>query len=151
LIFWRWLERKDRDDQGRERIKRIPLLRYYTVFSTEQCDGIEVPTAPATTPTDFRPIERCENVLANMPQVPTITHNEGRAFYRPSTDTVSIPRPTLFTDPAAYYGVLWHELAHSTGHGSRLDRPGISESHFFGDADYYPKLATIRSRSCRSQ
>jgi antirestriction protein ArdC len=65
-----------------------------------------------------------------------ITHNEGRAFYRPSTDSVSLLHPTLFASSAEYYSTLFHELGHSTGHDSRLGRPGIMENHFFGDTDY---------------
>jgi len=32
-----------------------------------------------------------------------------------------------------YYNTLFHELTHSTGHTSRLDREGINQLHFFGD------------------
>jgi antirestriction protein ArdC len=39
--------------------------------------------------------------------------------------------------PEAYYGVLFHECVHSTGHSSRLDRFGkTGEPARFGDADY---------------
>jgi antirestriction protein ArdC len=135
VVFWKWLERIEKDEQGREHTRHLPLLRYYTVFNVEQCDDIETPV-PASVTSDFQPIEHCDAVVAGMPQAPAITHNDGRAFYRPSTDAVSIPRPQLFTDPAEYYGTLFHELGHASGHASRLDRPGITESHYFGDCDY---------------
>jgi antirestriction protein ArdC len=31
---------------------------------------------------------------------------------------------------------LFHEFTHSTGHKSRLNRPGITETHYFGDEIY---------------
>ena len=135
VVFWKIFERTEKDDNNNERIKRLPCLRYYTLFNVEQCTGIEAPTTPAVV-SDFHPIEKCEAVVAGMPQAPTITHNEGRAYCRPSTDAVSIPRPELFSDPAEYYCTLYHELSHATGHASRLDRPGITEAHFFGTCDY---------------
>ena len=45
------------------------------------------------------------------------------ALYRGSTDTVEIPTRSSFISSEAYYGTLFHELAHSTGHESRLNRP----------------------------
>src|SRR5207249_3033909 len=59
VVFWKWLERADTDEQGREASKRVPLLRYYTVFNVEQCTGIEAPAAPAVV-SDSQPIERCD-------------------------------------------------------------------------------------------
>ena len=54
--------------------------------------------------------------------------NEGRAFYMPSTDSITMPHRELFTatdtsDPTSnFYGVLFHEHTHWTGHKSRKDR-----------------------------
>tara|TARA_Y200000002_G_C22661031_1_gene655733 strand:- start:483 stop:1364 length:882 start_codon:yes stop_codon:yes gene_type:complete len=54
--------------------------------------------------------------------------NEGRAFYMPSTDSITMPHRELFTATKTsdatqnFYGVLFHEHAHWTGHKSRKDR-----------------------------
>jgi antirestriction protein ArdC len=48
--------------------------------------------------------------------------NEYRAYYRPSTDSVHMPARSRFVDTPHYYGTLFHELVHSTGHASRLNR-----------------------------
>lgn len=45
-----------------------------------------------------------------------------RAFYRRSSDTLQIPAPEQFKTQAGFYGVLLHELGHSTGHEKRLNR-----------------------------
>jgi len=51
-----------------------------------------------------------------------------RAFYSPDGDYVGMPEPELFRTPEDYYSVLFHELTHSTGHESRLNRKGVTGS-----------------------
>ncbi len=137
VIFWRWLERPaaEPDEQGRVGKARFPLLRYYTVFNVEQCDGIEAPSV-AQPEQPFSPIETCERVIAGMPNRPTIEHNAGRACYRPSTDTVSLPRPELFENAGEYYCAAFHELGHATGHERRLGRDGVTDPILFGSHAY---------------
>ncbi|MEM1205905.1 MAG: zincin-like metallopeptidase domain-containing protein [Acidobacteriota bacterium] len=50
-----------------------------------------------------------------------------------------MPAAHAFDDSERYYGTLFHELAHSTGHESRLDRP-FGKS--FGD-DLYSREELI--------
>lgn len=134
VVFWKWLDGKD-SDTGES--KRIPLLRYYTVFNTAQCDGLgdKVPNV-ASEPIAFTPIERCESVVAGYQGAPTIHVGTDRAFYRPSTDSVHMPPATAFVNAESYYSVLFHELGHSTGHASRLKRDGICDPVMFGSHDY---------------
>ena len=136
VVFWKWLDKHERDEAGQATRKQIPMLRYYTVFNLEQCEGVEAPPVAASNEAPFTAIERCDEVIAGMPDAPTITHNGGRAFYRPSTDAVSVPRPTLFESAAGYYTTVFHELVHATGHEKRLGRPGITDATFFGDHAY---------------
>ena len=112
------------------------MLSYDPVFNLTLSDGVAAPPVAARTEAPFTTIERCDEVIAGMPDAPTITHNGGRAFYRPSTDSVSVPRPTLFESSAGYYSTVFHELVHATGHEKRLGRPGITDATFFGDHAY---------------
>lgn len=134
VVFWKWLDGKDRET-GES--KRIPLLRYYTVFNTAQCDGLDgkVPDLASERVT-FQPIERCESVVAGYQGRPQIHTGGDRAFYRPSTDSVTMPPRESFTSAEGYYNVLFHELGHSTGHASRLKREGITDPVMFGSHDY---------------
>ena len=43
-------------------------------------------------------------------------------IYRPSTDEIILPIRKQFVSTAEYYSTVWHELVHSTGHPSRLNR-----------------------------
>ena len=145
VVFWKWLppktvEREDEDGNtvtlvdGRNPLGR-PMLRQYTAFNVEQCDGLEIPTAVER---DNEPIAVCESVVENMPQRPDVRHESSGAFYRPSEDFVSLPGLSAFESPEAYYSVLFHELTHSTGHASRLGRHGEDgyTFHGFGSKNY---------------
>lgn len=48
-----------------------------------------------------------------------------RAFYKRSTDRVYLPMKEQFKSEADYYGTVFHELIHRTGHESRLNRPAL--------------------------
>ena len=64
-----------------------------------------------------------------------MTHTEGdRAFYRPATDEVMLSIRKQFISTAEYYSTVFHELTHSTGHPSRLNR--LTRPSFFGTEDY---------------
>ena len=66
-----------------------------------------------------------------------LNHQEGdRAFYRPTTDEIVLPIRKQFVSTAEYYSTLFHELAHSTGHSSRLNR--LDKIAAFG-SDVYSK------------
>ena len=116
VVFWRWIEK---DDEKNGKAAKIPLLRYYSVFNALQCDlpdGTVPEPEPVSRPVD--PIEQCEAVVKAMPQRPEIRHGGDQAFYRPMTDTVTIPHRNRFSWSAEYYSTLFHELAHATGHAS---------------------------------
>jgi antirestriction protein ArdC len=138
VVFWKWLDGKD---ETTGEAKRIPFLRYYSVFNVAQCEGIEahVPKAEQTRP-DHNPIEAGERIVSAMPRRPEIRHGLDRAFYSPSGDFVGIPSPEQFRNGQDYYSVLFHELTHATGHESRLNRKGVGgtdgEWSAFGSTPY---------------
>jgi antirestriction protein ArdC len=49
-------------------------------------------------------------------------NHSDRAYYNPTRDDVNIPNIQQYDEIAAFYGVAFHELTHSTGHVSRLNR-----------------------------
>jgi antirestriction protein ArdC len=141
IVFWSWIggEEEGSEDSPSDATAnagRRPLLRYYTVFNVEQCDGVEVPSSDDVAVSCIDPIEEAERLVAGMPNAPVIEDNEGRAFYRPATDRVGMPRRGLFESAAEYYSTLFHELGHATGHTSRLNRKAVVEGSVFGDSDY---------------
>jgi hypothetical protein len=58
------------------------------------------------------------------------------ACYSAVHDIVKVPHVSRFENPQRYYTTLFHELVHSTGHSSRLDRGLDTKLAPFGSADY---------------
>lgn len=118
-VFWKMMEVEDENNPDRK--KSIPFLRYYSVFEVNtQAEGIESKRAKQEERKN-NPIVEAEKIVAGMPNRPRITNGK-QALYRPGTDVVEIPAMDSFISSEAYYGTLFHELAHSTGHESRLNR-----------------------------
>jgi len=129
IVFWKLVNANDDDKPARV----VPLLRYYTVFNVEQCDNI---TVPEQSMRDSNPIGDCEAVMEKMPNKPSIQHGGDRACYIPSRDSIMIPHRKNFNTVETYYGTLFHEAVHSTGHENRLSRNAIAEPHAFGSESY---------------
>ncbi len=138
IVFWKRHEAEPQEEEAEEPSpsERKPLLRYYYVFNLEQVEGLDSVKALAKAERKFTPRTACEQVVAGMPQRPTILHQEPRAFYRPLTDTVNIPARALFRSPQEYYSTLFHELSHATGHQKRLARPTLMDLCPFGSTNY---------------
>ncbi|MEP7247159.1 MAG: zincin-like metallopeptidase domain-containing protein [Gammaproteobacteria bacterium] len=123
VVFWKTYEEESSDELD----KRF-VIRHSTVFNLEQCDGLECPETPPSQPAvPFCADKGAERVVESYCAGPTVRHGGGRACYRPSTDEVHLPDRRVFDAPAHYYATLFHELGHSTGHSTRLARPGISD------------------------
>ena len=107
--------------------------RVCTVFNTQQIDNIP-PHSPKQA-TTFEAVQAGEQILNNSGA--NIAHDQSdRAFYNRSRDTIHLPPKEAFKDAPGYYGTALHELAHWSGHPSRLDRATLTESYRFGDTKY---------------
>jgi len=133
VVFWKWVEQED-EETGE--VKPVPFLRYYNVFHIDQCEGLtakyETPM-PATANAD----EKADAIIAAYVQQSGVKliHRAGdRAFYTPSADSVTLPLLEQFSQTAEYYSTAFHELTHSTGHTSRLNR--LDKTAFFGTEAY---------------
>ena len=119
------------------KVRSIPFLKYSQVFHIDDCEGI-TPRHYDETLRDFNPIDKAEEVIAGYVQRSGIIlehAKQGRAYYSPEADKVVLPIKQQFTSEAGYYGTAFHELTHSTGHKSRLDRI-VAGSFSFGDETY---------------
>lgn len=133
VIFWKWLDKKESDDDT-STTGKIPLLRYYSVFNIEQTTL--TPPVPEEAVNEFNPITKAEEIIANMPLKPDIQYGGNRACYSPSLDYIKLPHQHTFLSVEEYYSTLFHELSHATGHPSRLARKSILEPSYFGSHQY---------------
>jgi len=71
-----------------------------------------------------------------MPNRPEIRHKEHRAYYHKINDFINVPKIESFENSESYYGTLFHELVHSTGHNDRLCRNELVNSKGFRTENY---------------
>jgi antirestriction protein ArdC len=131
VVFWKLVEKADQDSESGKRA--VPFLRYYTVYNLEQTEGIIIPELPQR---NFQPITEAEKIIHQMPRAPNIEHKQSQAYYLPSHDLVNMPNANLFKSDEEYYSTLFHELTHSTGHASRLNRNELTKVTQFKSHDY---------------
>jgi antirestriction protein ArdC len=134
VVFYKTVRRKPSEDGEEQGAYR--LLKHYTVFNLEQVDGVEMPPLEPLPERDT--IASCDELVAHFVGAlngPAIGHGGDRACYAPFLDRVQMPLIGQFDSSELYYGTLFHELAHSTGHESRLARQNWSEVTF-GDSSY---------------
>lgn len=136
IILWKKIQVEEPKADDKE--TRL-LLRYWSVFNVAQCDNIaaHVP-APETPAAQADPLEAATGIVENMPNRPPIKHGFVKPFYSVRADYVGMPMASLFEKQEEYFSTLFHELGHSTGHETRLNRESFKTT---GDADpsIYPK------------
>ena len=139
VVFWKRYDRETDavNESGETVIATRAFLRCFSVFNVVQCQGIDEHISETETKRPaFNPVRAAESVVGGMPRPPTIKHGHRQASYVPSLDIVKMPRRKRFESAEWYYATLFHELAHSTGHTSRLARQGITDIAAFGSDRY---------------
>lgn len=123
IVFWKMYPIKEKQDDGTEIIKTIPLLKYINVFHISQVDGVEPLKQKVTH--DIEPIDKAEKILNdywNRENI-TIEHVKGdKAFYSPIFDKIQLPLFEQFKQSEEYYSTAFHESVHSTMKTSRCNR-----------------------------
>ena len=133
VVFWKWIETED-EETGEK--KEIPFLRYYNVFHIDQCDGLK-PKHMKPLPQAVSADQTAEAIICAYLKASGVkmNHEQGdRAFYTPSADSITLPLLAQFKETAEYYSTAFHEMIHSTGHMSRLNR--LEKTAFFGTEAY---------------
>ena len=133
IVLWKRFS-KEVTENGETKDKSFAMLRHFTVFNVEQVEGVEAPDVDAIP--DHDPIESAEKIVSDWTGRPEIKHGGNSAHYSPTLDYVQMPERGQFKSGEDYYNVLFHELAHSTGHTSRLNRPSLIAPTRFGSEDY---------------
>ena len=101
VVFWKFIEQEDEETHEK---KQVPFLRYFNVFHIDQCEGLkakhqkELPnTANANEAADAIIRNYCEKSGVKL------KHQEGdRAFYSPSSDSITLPLLAQFAETAEY-------------------------------------------------
>jgi len=112
---------KKRARETGEDAQAIPFLKRFTVFNLAQCDGLaDDHAAVIATPASGLIEPKVEALIAATGIDFRIGGSE--AFYSPAHDYVQVPPPEAFFEPINWHRTALHELGHSSGHPSRLNR-----------------------------
>ncbi|MBQ8101707.1 MAG: DUF1738 domain-containing protein [Afipia sp.] len=110
----------------------IPFLKRFTVFNTDQCDGLPEEIAASIVPPPPGQIEpRAEALIAATGADFRI--GGARAYYNVTGDFVQVPPPGAYFEPINWHRTAFHELGHWTGAACRLKR---DHSGSFGSKSY---------------
>lgn len=135
VVYWNFPEKKQDDDMEGAGEKKA-ILRYYSVLNVAQCENIPADLIPQNSIREVQPITACENVMIHMPNCPKVKYKEQKAYYNPLLDFINMPKENTFESMESYYSTLFHELVHSTGHHSRLNRICLAQMAEFGSEQY---------------
>ena len=153
VIYWDIRKGNKENKDGEIEEKTFYFLKYHNVWNFDQ---INFETQPKEIIVDvveneeiqeIEPINAIETIIKNIPNCASISQNGmSRAFYRPSTDSIHIPKISSFIGIEEYYSTLIHEIAHSTGHAKRLNRDTLINNIGMG-SDIYSKEELVAELS----
>lgn len=114
-----WKQYQDALKNGRTEAEFKLSSRYYAVFNAQNVEGMPPLEVKQVQPV---PIDQLVQTLSQNMGVPVFTDGGDRAYYSPGRDEIHLPKPESFFSEYAFNSTALHELAHSTGHASRLNR-----------------------------
>lgn len=134
FIFTKQVEKENPDTGEVEKVTvrlERPMVNTFVVFNASQIDGIE--PMGERKPLEHNKVFEVADQLIASSECPVNEAKIGGAFYSPGNDSITLPYREAFISPEAFTTTLMHEMVHSTGHTSRLDRPILNQ---FGTPDY---------------
>jgi antirestriction protein ArdC len=116
-----------------------------TVFNVAQIDGLNLPDLKTEAGEPKTPLEAQDFIIerykksmeAKGLKTPEINYtyvgeygsHSSSPNWRPSSDEITLPTKEQFNSPEDMFDTITHELAHSTGHPSRLDRSELTKNY----------------------
>lgn len=152
VTFWKMYDSKtEKDKDGNP--KKVPVLKYYTVFNIANDTNLEVKHHKELMKTfDTAPIEEIDALIKSYTDRSGLKIvNEkwtDKAYYSPSEHAVHLPNINQFKDASSYYSTLFHELIHSTGHKSMLNRFEKGNTMFGSDVYSKEELVAEIGTAC---
>lgn len=137
-----WEQYREELQNGRSPDEFLLRTKYTAVFNAQNVDGM--PELEKLPEKEINPDQVVGTLSKNM-GVPISFDGGDRAYYSPLSDSIHLPKPGVFESDYAFNATALHELAHSTGHISRLNRPQIGA---FGSAAYAYEELVAEMCSC---
>lgn len=137
VTFWKIQPIEEENEDGEKVIRQIPILKYFNVFHISQVDGVEPKEKLEIN--EHEPIEQAEKIKTdymNREHLKIFEKVTNDAFYLPIQDYIQVPCKEQHQDIEEFYSTLFHEMIHSTGHKSRLNRPDMQGIVRHGSEQY---------------
>lgn len=128
---FRPLTRREENDDGTYKSVLYGFAPF-AVFHSGQVDGYTMPVVEPPAAVDADSVAEAFEFARSLGADVNESPYEG-AFYRPVTDTITMPERSRWTDVDGAWSTMVHELTHWTGHKSRLGRDLTGR---FGDDAY---------------
>ncbi|MFC1734134.1 ArdC family protein [candidate division KSB1 bacterium] len=141
IVFWSEFTRENEESGEME---KGYFLKIYNVFNVEQCEFDEIAESRIQKLAEKVVVlhnsrqKGAEDIISGFPDKPKIQFKDDIdfPFYSPKLDKVVIQKMKWFNTADSYYHTLFHELIHSTGHPSRLNRFDPADVNVFGGSEY---------------
>ena len=131
VVFWKMQVIQEEKENGEIEEKQIPFLRYYRVFHISQIDGIEPLPKPEIPQVEgIKAGDQLIEEYASREKIQIKETISNEAFYNPRKDMIVIPQKGQFQEINEFYSTIFHEMVHSTGHSTRLNRDTIGKASF---------------------
>ena len=132
------------DSYGLKKAKYVIRPRLFTVFNGSQVEGMPKLDIDITS-NEINPSEIIKSISEGMEVPIESTFNSNKAYYSPAEDKIHLPCKEQFYSDEEYNRTALHELGHSTGHPSRLDR---DQTGSFGSEKYAFEELVAEITSC---
>ncbi len=102
--------------------RKTLLLRTFYVWNADQCEGLPALNLPVVE--EATASAEAEGLLTALGKVVPVRMSgiTARACYSAVHDVVETPERKLYKSHGDYYSTMFHEMAHASGHKSRLAR-----------------------------
>lgn len=138
ILCEKWIFTKKEKELDKETGKMIevekkldkPVASYFTVFNASQIEGI--PPFKGNELNDEEKLKIANDFIRSS-ECPIKEIAQDKAYYSPFNDEIVLPLRESFRSEQAFLRTTIHEMGHSTGHPSRLNRDQINS---FGTPGY---------------
>lgn len=134
------MTRKERAEYEEKNVR--PVMKFYSVFNAEQCVSFPEREKPSIELNKQNGV--IEEIIRKSP-VPIFYDTKDRAYYSFLKDEIHLPSLDQFKSSGDYYATALHEMAHATGHETRLKRPltGDKQSEAYAIEELRAELASV--------
>ena len=114
-------DERERSRRDGDEPRAIPFLKRFTVFNTDQCDGLpqEIPISAPPVPEGLI-LPQAEALIAST--AADLRVGGDRAYYDILADYIHVPPPQAYFEPVNWHRTALHELGHWSGAAHRLGR-----------------------------